>query len=49
MRSFTFDRIVQNCIWLETGKFNVREHLGQKCAALESAMPKVALQSGLES
>jgi DNA replication protein DnaC len=43
------DRIIHNCIWLETGKFNVREHLGQKRAALESAMPKVALQSGIES
>jgi DNA replication protein DnaC len=34
------DRIVHNCIWLETGKFNVREYVAKEREALASAMPE---------
>ena len=34
------DRIVHNCIWLETGQFNVREYVAKRHEALVSAMPE---------
>lgn len=33
------DRVVHNCVWVTTGKYNLREHIANEMRALESSIP----------